>query len=280
MVVVGRYRTPGKATAKLTGRIGEEPQEHAFDVKFVKRSKDGRFAFIEKLWATRRVGQIINELDLMEGDAGRDELIDELVALATKHGIMTPYTSFLADETTRFGDLAGNRAAAGRQLRMLEEAEGLGGFNQRGQKNSLLFAKNAYQNNAANDLQQQLGRYGGGIGGGGSGGGGAPGVDLSKLPAFGQVNGGASKPLPPEPSRVESAGKDTLYRRGDLVVTPETEGLDVEKDAADITKLTRFSDAYFALVAANSAAENALLSRQRDGERLLVNLRGTNYLIE
>ena len=60
-------------------------------------------SFVAKLWATRRVGEIIDELDLK----GRnEELVNELVALATEHGILTPYTSFLADETSDVRDVA------------------------------------------------------------------------------------------------------------------------------------------------------------------------------
>ena len=44
----------------------------------------------------RRVGEIIDEIDLK---GKNDELVKELVDLSTKHGILTPYTSFLADET-------------------------------------------------------------------------------------------------------------------------------------------------------------------------------------
>ena len=43
-------------------------------------------AFVEKLWAVRRVGEIIDELDLK---GKNNELVKELVTLATKHGILT-----------------------------------------------------------------------------------------------------------------------------------------------------------------------------------------------
>src|SRR5213075_3500405 len=53
----------------------------------------------------RRVGEIINELDLK---GKNQELMDELVRLSTKHGILTPYTAFLADERTDLGAHAAN----------------------------------------------------------------------------------------------------------------------------------------------------------------------------
>ena len=55
----------------------------------------------------RRVGEIIDEIDL---HGKNQELVKELVALATRHGILTPYTSFLADETSNIRDLASNES--------------------------------------------------------------------------------------------------------------------------------------------------------------------------
>ena len=64
------------------------------------------------LWATRRIGEIIDELDL---NGQNKELVDELVALSLEHGIMTPYTSFLADENVSLND----------RQRLLTETESL-----------------------------------------------------------------------------------------------------------------------------------------------------------
>jgi Ca-activated chloride channel homolog len=138
VVLVGRYRKSGDAKVKLTGTIGDDEESFDFPAKLVKESDDDTNAFVAKLWATRRVGEIIDEIDLK----GRnDELAKELVALATEHGILTPYTSFLADENSDVRAVTENRA------RTLEEAEALGvadgqfGFSQRREKLSLQTAK-------------------------------------------------------------------------------------------------------------------------------------------
>ena len=78
-------------------RNGDD-QKFDFPVKFVEHSDDESQAFIEKLWAVRRVGQILDDIDL---NGKNDELVQELVSLAMKHGILTPYTSFMADENAR-----------------------------------------------------------------------------------------------------------------------------------------------------------------------------------
>lgn len=89
-------------------------------------------------------------------------------------------------------------------------------------------------------------------------------------------------------SGLRQSGKDTLYeRRVDVggkqrkrLVTPETAKLDPEKDKDQITTIERFSDDYFALVRANTAEENQLLSLQQPDEELLLQLRGKAYLLK
>lgn len=109
IIAVGRYHTPGPSNIRLLGKVGDIEQTFSFPASLVSKSADETYGFVEKLWATRRVGEIINELDLK----GRNqELIDELVRLSTRHGILTPYTAFLADERTNLGALSANTRLA------------------------------------------------------------------------------------------------------------------------------------------------------------------------
>ncbi|RPI75518.1 MAG: VWA domain-containing protein, partial [Planctomycetaceae bacterium] len=96
LVYVGRYRVPGDVKFSLVGKQGMETRTFQGTGGFVQKSIDDSNAFVEKLWATRRIGEIIDELDLR---GQNQELISELVQLSTKHGILTPYTSFLAEES-------------------------------------------------------------------------------------------------------------------------------------------------------------------------------------
>src|SRR5205085_2526147 len=52
------------------------------------------------------------------------ELVDEIVRLSTKFGIMTEYTSFLADENADHGRVLANRERAREELRRLSDAGG------------------------------------------------------------------------------------------------------------------------------------------------------------
>jgi Ca-activated chloride channel family protein len=120
---------------RIDGRVGDDEQGFSFPAELTKESRDDSFACIEKLWATRRVGEIIDELDLK---GKNDELIKELVALSTRHGILTPYTSFLADETVDLRAVTANGATAGQKLELLERsAEGKAGVAQRSFKSTL-----------------------------------------------------------------------------------------------------------------------------------------------
>src|SRR5262249_54282820 len=49
-------------------------------------------AFVENLWARRKVGYL---LDQIRTNGQQQELVDEVTRLAKKHGITTPYTSYL-----------------------------------------------------------------------------------------------------------------------------------------------------------------------------------------
>src|SRR5690606_9491543 len=51
--------------------------------------------FIPRLWATRRVGYLLDEIRL-HGE--NEELREEVTELARKYGIVTPYTAYLIVE--------------------------------------------------------------------------------------------------------------------------------------------------------------------------------------
>ena len=138
LVVVGRYKKAGTAKVVVTGKIGDKEEKFAFPATFVEQSNDESLAFIEKLWAVRRVGEILDQMDL---NGKNDELVKELVELATRHGILTPYTSFMADEMTNIHDLTSNFDRANRRLESLAQTGGAAGTAQRAMKGDF---QNAY----------------------------------------------------------------------------------------------------------------------------------------
>jgi Ca-activated chloride channel family protein len=93
LVLVGRYKGGGPVTVVLTGKVGQE--DRRFVLESVRLAEDKSFAFLPRLWATRRVGYLLEEIRLRERNP---ELVDEIRRLGLRYGIVTPYTSFLVTE--------------------------------------------------------------------------------------------------------------------------------------------------------------------------------------
>ena len=119
LAVVGRYRGSGEAEVRLTGK--RTGVEKSFTVKVkLDPDKDSSAAreFIPRLWATRRVAFLLDEIRLRGENA---EIRDEVTKVARKFGIVTPYTAFLIleDEAKKnvpterrlLGKLDGDRGA-------------------------------------------------------------------------------------------------------------------------------------------------------------------------
>lgn len=96
IALFGRYAGSGEAKLVVTGKRGGEEVQLSFDVVFPEEASGA--AFLPRLWAARKIGHLLNIIRL-EGET--EELKNEIIALATKYGIATPYTSFLVREEER-----------------------------------------------------------------------------------------------------------------------------------------------------------------------------------
>ncbi|MEW6250295.1 MAG: VIT and VWA domain-containing protein [Planctomycetota bacterium] len=98
LIVLGRYTGSGDTAVTLDGTVNGQPRSFSYDAKFA--SQAAQHDFIPRLWATRRVGYLLDEIRL-HGES--KELRDEVTALARQYGIVTPYTAYLIleDETRR-----------------------------------------------------------------------------------------------------------------------------------------------------------------------------------
>jgi len=256
LVVVGRYKKDGPVKIKIAGKIGKDQQKFDFPAKLVKSSDDDSYAFVEKLWAMRRIGEIIDELDLHEKN---EELIKELVALSTKHGILTPYTSFLADENAKPGDLAAaGRAEHARKasglLDRLDEAEGIAGFAQREAKQKLMEAQ------LAAPAEAPAGEDGSVMAG----------------PMIRDIDRDKDVAV----QAVQVLGKKVLYKRGNVWYSFDVAKQDAKEVAAKAKVITRFSKEYFELVGKADASDKQVLSRQKAGEELMLEVDGDVYHVK
>jgi Ca-activated chloride channel family protein len=91
LVVLGRYSGKGPSAVTLSGTVGKDNKEFVYELTFADKTNDDK-AFVEAIWARRKVGFMLDQVRL---NGEKKELVDEIVALAKKYGITTPYTSYL-----------------------------------------------------------------------------------------------------------------------------------------------------------------------------------------
>ena len=98
LVLFGRYSGSGASAVRLRGQFNGKPREFAADLTFPAEAAGNDY--IPRLWATRRVGWLLDEMRL-HGESA--ELKDEVIRLAREFGIVTPYTAtlILEDEEQR-----------------------------------------------------------------------------------------------------------------------------------------------------------------------------------
>lgn len=93
LILVGRYTGSGPATVTLSGLRGEKEETCVLEATFPREARTADF--LPRLWASRKVGYLLKRI-ILEGES--EELVQQIVELATRYGIATPYTSFLVEE--------------------------------------------------------------------------------------------------------------------------------------------------------------------------------------
>ncbi|MEW5826923.1 MAG: VIT domain-containing protein [Candidatus Bipolaricaulota bacterium] len=110
LVALGRYRGEGEARVTLSGDQSGLPLEISSTHLFPSSSLVE--PTLARLWAGRKVATLLEQIRLYGEDK---ELVDEVIAWSERYGIITPYTSFLVEETGYTADEAADavfRAAA------------------------------------------------------------------------------------------------------------------------------------------------------------------------
>jgi len=93
LTLFGRFDKPGAVKITVTGKVRGLP--FSFSKSGIIPEQDGAHDFIPMLWATRKIGWMLEEIRL-RGES--EELKTEIVTLARRYGIITPYTSYLIME--------------------------------------------------------------------------------------------------------------------------------------------------------------------------------------
>jgi Ca-activated chloride channel family protein len=93
LTIFGRYSSNGSSHITLNGTVKGERRAFTINTDFTNNNDE--YDFIPPLWASRRIGYLLDQIRLNGEDK---ELVDEITQLAREHGIVTPYTSYLIME--------------------------------------------------------------------------------------------------------------------------------------------------------------------------------------
>ncbi len=115
LVLLGQYQGEAPLRFKINGNYLGTPR--SFEFKFNVDNATTRNSYVPRLWANRKIAYLIDQIRQMGADrnqsSGRTkELVDEIVRLSTKFGILTEYTSFLATEEAARLSVAGRNSIA------------------------------------------------------------------------------------------------------------------------------------------------------------------------
>lgn len=272
IVWVGRYRQPGRTTLKVTGRIADESRTFEFPAELADSDRGSGHNFVERIWAVRRIGYLIDQIDL---SGQNKELVDELVSLSTKYGIMTPYTSFLADERVQLHAMNQNADRARLSLETLSEFSGASGVAQRDAKSFYMREERAAGASFAEPNQMA------GFSADAAKSGGMMGGMMGKDTAIGRrrrnpqapANAGMGMAGQNPEAAIRRVGSKTFYYKGqrwvDAVVKPEED--------AKAKLIRQFSDEFFALARSQGSELNQYLTFT---EPVTVKLDSAVYRIE
>jgi Ca-activated chloride channel family protein len=144
LVILGQYR--GETPLRFALRGKDRGSERAFGFEFDLGKATTRNAFVPRLWAARRVAELVDQvrqagaLTGQPGLANADpfarpelrELREEILRLSAEFGVLTEYTAFLATEGTQLGDWKALNDACGANLhhKAWSTRSGIGAFNQ------------------------------------------------------------------------------------------------------------------------------------------------------
>ena len=97
LILVGRY-TGGSQNVRmtLTGEANGKPQTYHLEASFPAVDTDS--VFLPRLWASRKIGYLMDEVRLRPDDDSKKEMVDQIISLSKEFSILTPYTALFVPE--------------------------------------------------------------------------------------------------------------------------------------------------------------------------------------
>ncbi|MBY0356749.1 MAG: VIT and VWA domain-containing protein [Candidatus Obscuribacterales bacterium] len=93
VMLLGRYRGAGPATLHLSGTVNGKAKAYDFALNFAPVAPDK--TYLQRLWAMRRIAHLS---EVAQENGNNKEIVDEIVMLSNRYGIISAYTSFLVTE--------------------------------------------------------------------------------------------------------------------------------------------------------------------------------------
>jgi Ca-activated chloride channel family protein len=137
LILLGQYVADEPIQFKINGNYLGKERSFKFSFEFDKA--DVRNGFVSRLWASRKIAELIDVIRQMGAEPGVStsdpkikELVDEIVRLSTEFGILTEYTAFLAREGTELSDrtVVMNEAMGNLESRAIRVRAGKGSVSQ------------------------------------------------------------------------------------------------------------------------------------------------------
>ena len=207
LVLAGRYAGHGNSALTIEGMVNGATRQYTYEMKFPEESSDHEF--IPRLWATRRVGILLDEIRLHGENA---ELRDEVTELARKYGIVTPYTAYLiVEDEARRGVAVNQRSLQNMDRDMAVRREAAQSWSS---LNSVLDGSSAIAGAQLNrSLQNAIvtAPQGGGMGGGRGGRGGGANYDFAAK-SLGLPAAGAAAPAAPSMPAAAARAREQLIQ--------------------------------------------------------------------
>jgi Ca-activated chloride channel family protein len=147
LLLAGRYHPTGStATIRIRGLAEGKEREYVYRFNLSKKAEHD---FVPRLWATRKVGELLDRVRI-KGET--PELVSEIKKLALNYGLVTPYTTYLIEAQTEGAASASNMGLYANQTE-LNQVSGQTTVQARLQNQMYQQASNAYMAKGANVLQ-------------------------------------------------------------------------------------------------------------------------------
>jgi Ca-activated chloride channel homolog len=230
LVLVGRYTGQGSTRVILQGEVLGKPQTFTLEAKLAPVATEA--SFLPRLWASRKIGYLLDEIRDEKDPARRKEIEEQLIALSKEFGVLTPYTALFVPEPGMSGfepaTRMSNRIPGLLPGRSAGDNGGLGG--------------GGFSAGAAAQVDRRTGESAVNLSQ--SARGGRAQNQAGNLAAIQGQSGAERKRAEEQLQRIQYVGSRAFYQRG----KSWEDGTFDSKKQTEVVKIKLYSDAYFALV--------------------------------